>query len=95
MGEKVKEVFIIIIISIIIGGNCTVFFPQIARSHIKYSRNMKKINELDVKILALKEQIDEYSKKVGELNDPYYIERIGRDKLKMVKEGEKIYKLVK
>ena len=90
-----KQILILIIVTVLVGGNCVAFFPQIARSYSKYSKNMRKISEIDIKVLALTEQIDDYSKKVVELSDPYYIERIGRDKLKMVKDGEKIYKLVK
>lgn len=78
----------------IIGVNMSIFIPQIVRSNIKYEKNMRKVKDIEVQIAVMEEQIADYGNKTKALEDPFYIEKIGREKLKMVKDGEKIYKLV-
>lgn len=88
-----KIIFGIVIVAIL--GKLPSTISQIIRSHTKYNKNKSRINEIDVRILTLKDQINEYTEKLEDVKSEYYVERIGRDKLRMVKEGEKIYKLAK
>lgn len=90
-----KKIIFIIVTSGVIGVNLSIFLPQIARSYRKSDKNMKRIHEIDVRMLTLNDQINEYTVKLKDVENSYYMERIGRDKLRMVKDGEKIYKLAK
>lgn len=89
-----KGVISFILVFLFIGGNLAKFGPQIVRSKIKIEKNSKKIMELEIEKKILIQEISEYQEKLGALNTPFYLEKIGREKLKMVKEGEKIYQLV-
>ncbi|MGL6063615.1 MAG: FtsB family cell division protein [Fusobacteriaceae bacterium] len=87
-----KIIFSIVIVSFL-SVNIIIFFPQIQRSYTKIKRIEKKIEEIESKSLGLKEEIKDYSEKIEKLKIPYYREKIGREKLQMVKEGEEVYKL--
>ena len=70
-----------------------IFIPKIYRSHVKLNKFSleKKSLELEdknvkIKIVMLKKGIDEFQ-------DDYFIEKQAREKLKMKKKGEKIYKV--
>ena len=64
-----------------------VFVPQIYRSYIK-------VNKLKNEKKQLLNKIEEYNKRIEELKDEFYREKISRDELQMVKEGEEIYRLI-
>lgn len=88
-----RTLFFIVWISIV-GVNLAIFEPQIYRSHTKYEKNIRRIKELEIEKKILNEEIKDYKAKLKAIEDSFYLEKIGRDKLKMVKDGEKIYKLV-
>ena len=71
-----------------------VFVPQIYRSHIKVNKLKSEKKQLLKKIELEKNKIEEYNKHIDELNDEFYREKISRDELQMVKEGEEIYRLI-
>ena len=64
-----------------------VFVPQIYRSYIK-------VNKLKSEKKQLLNKIEKYNKRIEELKDEFYREKISRDELQMVKEGEEIYRLI-
>ncbi|MGL5122847.1 MAG: septum formation initiator family protein [Fusobacteriaceae bacterium] len=88
-----KKIINSIVIVSFLGINIIIFAPQINRSHVKIKRTERKIEEIDIKLLAFNEEIKEYSEKIEKLKIPYYREKIGREKLQMVKEDEEVYKL--
>lgn len=88
-----NKIFLSIVLIGLLGINIFIFVPQINRSYVKIKRIEKRINEIDSKVLAFKEEIKDYSEKIEKLKLPYYREKIGREKLQMVKEGEQVYKL--
>lgn len=71
-----------------------VFVPQIHRSYIKVNKLKSEKKQLLKKIELEKNKIEEYNKHIDELNDEFYREKISRDELQMVKEGEEIYRLI-
>lgn len=71
-----------------------VFVPQIYRSYIKVNKLKSEKKQLLKKIELEKNKIEEYNKHIDELNDEFYREKISRDELQMVKEGEEIYRLI-
>ncbi len=72
-----------------------VFVPQIYRSCIKINKLKNERKQLAKKIELEKNKIEEYNKRIEELKDEFYREKISRDELQMVKEGEEIYRLIK
>ena len=71
-----------------------VFVPQIYRSYIKVNKLKNEKKQLLNKIELEKNKIEEYNKRIEELKDEFYREKISRDELQMVKEGEEIYRLI-
>ena len=71
-----------------------VFVTQIYRSYIKVNKLKSEKKQLLKKIELEKNKIEEYNKHIDELNDEFYREKISRDELQMVKEGEEIYRLI-
>lgn len=76
-----------------VGANIYMFFPSIQRSRVKMERIDKRVLEINSKIAGYDEKIAEYDEKIGKLKIDFYREKLGREKLQMVKEGEKIYKV--
>lgn len=71
-----------------------VFVPQIYRSYIKINKLKSEQKQLLNKIELEKNKIQEYNKHIRELKDEFYREKISRDELQMVREGEEIYRLI-
>ncbi len=90
-----KERGIWIVLMCIIAFNVYLFLPQILRSNKKIDRIDKNLEVISTEIAASKEQIASYEEKIKKLEDPFYRETLGREKLQMVKDGEVIYKLAK
>ena len=61
-----------------------------------------KMQDLRQRNLELRQDIEDLKKKNKKLgeerqlleNDPVYLEKVGRDKMGLIKEGEKVYRLV-
>lgn len=84
----------VLIILFVLGINSS-FVPKIYRSFIKVEKlntNLKILKEEKKDILK---SINTYEEKKEKLNINYYKEEIARNYLKMVKPGEKIYKVIK
>ena len=71
-----------------------VFVPQIDRSYIEVNKLKSEKKQLLKKIELEKNKIEEYNKRIEELKDEFHREKISRDELQMVKEGEEIYRLI-
>lgn len=82
-----------ILLSIVISLLCYFFVPAIYRSYSKINRINRRMIDIDAQILAYKEGIKSYDDKLEKLNIEFYREKIAREKLQMVREGEKLYKL--
>ncbi|MGL5050543.1 MAG: septum formation initiator family protein [Fusobacteriaceae bacterium] len=88
-----KKYLIDIVLLGFLGMNIFVFVPSIARSKVKLERIDKRSLEINSKKSVLEEKIADYDIKITKLNSPFYREKIGREKLQMIQEGEKIYKV--
>ncbi|MGL4392843.1 MAG: septum formation initiator family protein [Fusobacteriaceae bacterium] len=84
-----------ILLMFVIGITASKFVPQIIRSNTKIQRTEKAIKDIEKKIIATNDGIESYQKKLKDLEDPFFREKLGREKLQMVRDGEKIYKLKK
>ena len=84
----IKKMLILLFISI----NIFIFIPQMKRSLGKIDRLDNKILEIDSQIKVINRKIIEYDIKILDSKNSFYREKIGREKLQMVREGEKIYK---
>lgn len=73
-------------------GNAVFFMPKISRSLNKISQLDKQIKELDLRIAGYKKEIKSYDEKTIKMKSDFYREKMGRDKHKLIKEGETIYK---
>ena len=71
------------------------FFPKIHRSFIKTSKLSVNLSNLKKQKKDILESINTYKEKTKNLKKEYYKEEIARNCLKMVKPGEKIYKVIK
>ena len=91
MKKYIKNIIILIFLSI----NIFIFIPQIKRSLSKIYRLDKSINEIDSQIEGISEKILEFDERILDSKIDFYREKIGREKLQMVREGEKIYKEIK
>ncbi|WP_320046968.1 septum formation initiator family protein [uncultured Ilyobacter sp.] len=69
------------------------FLPKIYRSHVKLNKLIKEKKDLNLIHENVKIDIMELDQDIEKLNDPYYIEKISREKLQMRKKGEVIYRL--
>ncbi|MGL4403127.1 MAG: septum formation initiator family protein [Fusobacteriaceae bacterium] len=81
-----------IIMLIFLAGNVIVFTPKISRSINKLSKLNTHIGELDLKIAGYGKEVRVYEEKILKMKDEFYREKMGRDKHKLVKEGESIYR---
>lgn len=82
-----------LILSFILGTICYFFAPPIYRSYSKINRIDRRLVDIDAEILAYQENIKQYDDKLSKLSIEFYREKIAREKLQMVREGEKLYKL--
>lgn len=69
------------------------FLPKIYRSHVKLDKLIKEKKDLNLIHENVKINIMELDQDIEKLDDPYYIEKISREKLQMRKKGEVIYRL--
>ncbi|ADO83142.1 FtsB family cell division protein [Ilyobacter polytropus] len=69
------------------------FLPKIYRSHVKLNKLIKEKKDLNLIHENVKINIMELDQDIEKLDDPYYIEKISREKLQMRKKGEVIYRL--
>lgn len=68
--------------------------PDIYVNYNKERKILKECEEIYKKIELEKIKTDEFEVKIKELDDEFQIEKIVRDKLKMVKENEEIYRFI-
>lgn len=87
-----KGVIIFLASIIFLGGNLYVFIPSIMRSYNKLEKLDRQGRDLDSKIIYYKQEITAYEDKIEKMKDEFYREKMGRDKHKLVKEGETVYK---
>lgn len=87
-----KRLPIFISLLIFLAGNGVFFIPKISRSVNKLSKLNDQIAELDLKIIGYGKEIKNYEDKILKMKDEFYREKMGRDKYKLIKEGETIYK---
>ena len=71
------------------------FAPNIYRSCVKISKLEKEISSLKESQCSIKEKIKMYEEETEKLKDIDNREKMVRDKLQMVKHGEKIYRVTK
>lgn len=81
-----------IIMLVFLAGNVVFFAPKISRSVNKLNKLNEQIRELDFKIVGYGKEIKAYEEKILKMKDEFYREKMGRDKHKLVKEGETIYR---
>ena len=70
-----------------------IFLPKIYRSHIKINKLYREKKSLELEEKNVRIRIAGLDKSIAELNNDYFIEKQAREKLKMKKKGEKIYRL--
>lgn len=71
-----------------------IFVPQIYKSGDKISRLRSEIERLDERIVNDEKRLEELKISINMLEDTYFKERLVRKRLRMVKDGEVIYKLL-
>ena len=71
------------------------FAPNMYRSCIKISKLENEISSLKESQCSIKEKIKMYEEETEKLKDIDNREKMVRDKLQMVKHGEKIYRVTK
>ncbi|MGL4981186.1 MAG: septum formation initiator family protein [Fusobacteriaceae bacterium] len=81
-----------IIMLIFLAGNVVFFIPKISRSMNKLNKLEEHIEELDVKIVGYSKEINLYEEKISKMKNEFYREKMGRDKHKLIKDGEIIYR---
>lgn len=69
------------------------FLPKIYRSHVKLNKLNKEKKDLNLSLKNVKISITELEQDIVRLDDPYYIEKISRERLQMRKKDEVIYRL--
>lgn len=67
--------------------------PQIYRSCVKINKLKAEKNQIIEKIQLEKNKIEEYNNSIKALEDEFHREKISRDRLQMIKDGEEIYRL--
>lgn len=70
-----------------------VFIPKIYRSHVKLNKFSLEKKSLELEDKNVKIEIARLKKGIDEFQDDYFIEKQAREKLKMKKKGERIYKV--
>ncbi|MGF6905869.1 FtsB family cell division protein [Fusobacterium sp. PH5-44] len=71
-----------------------IFVPQIYKSGEKISKLRAEIERLDERIVSDEKRLEELKNNINMLEDPYFKEKLVRKRLRMVKDGEVIYKLL-
>lgn len=87
-----KRLPIFIILLFFLGGNALFFLPKISRSLNKLEKLNEQIKDLDIKIAGSEKEIKNYEQKILKMQNEFYREKMGRDKHKLIQEGEQIYK---
>lgn len=87
MRGYIKNGVILLFLSI----NIFIFIPQVKRSFSKINRLDTSIMGINSQLEGMKERIDEFDEKILDSKIEFYREKIGREKLQMVGEGEKIW----
>lgn len=87
-GKRIAAVLFILI-------NLASFAPNIYRSKVKVAKLEKEISSLKEAQAGIQERIKKYDKEIEDLKDISNREKIVRNKLQMVKNGEIIYRVTK
>lgn len=80
---------VLIALSIVVG-----VIPQIYKSFVKIQKLNSELNALKYRKQELNDEIRRYKINTDRLKDDFYKEKEVREKLKMVKPGEHIYKVL-
>jgi cell division protein FtsB len=91
MDKGLKRIFVVGII----GTGICVAGPNIYRSYIRLTKLKIEREELTLKKEQYVEQIRIYDEEIEKLKQNFYREKIAREKLFMIKEGEKIIRINK
>lgn len=84
-----RVVLVLIALSIVVGVT-----PRIYKSFIKIQKLTFELNALKYRKQELNDEIRRYKINTDRLKDDFYKEKEVREKLKMVKPGEHIYKVL-
>jgi len=71
-----------------------IFIPQIFQSDEKISRLREELVKTEEKIVSEQKKLVELKANIEKLDDTFYKEKLVRKRLRMVKDGEIIYKLL-
>ena len=80
---------VLIVLSIVVGVT-----PRIYKSFVKIQKLTSELNLLKHRKQELNDEIRRYKMNTDRLKDDFYKEKEVREKLKMVKPGEHIYKVL-
>lgn len=80
---------VLIVLSIVVGVT-----PRIYKSFVKIQKLTSELNTLKYRKQELNDEIRRYKINTDRLKDDFYKEKEVREKLKMVKPGEHIYKVL-
>lgn len=80
---------VLIVLSIVVGVT-----PRIYKSFVKIQKLTSELNLLKYRKQELNDEIRRYKINTDRLKDDFYKEKEVREKLKMVKPGEHIYKVL-
>lgn len=87
-GKRILAVLFILL-------NLASFAPNIYRSIVKVSKLENELLSIRETENSIRERIESYDKEMEDLKDIDNREKMVRDKLQMVKPGEKIYRVAK
>ncbi|SJZ44431.1 Septum formation initiator [Cetobacterium ceti] len=74
--------------------NLGIFGVPIYRSIVRINNLNSEMRNIAMEEKIAKEKIIEYGKRLSQIENPFYREKIARDRLQMKKEGEIIYRSI-
>ncbi|MGL4307555.1 FtsB family cell division protein [Cetobacterium sp. SF1] len=83
-----------VILFCIVIMNLSIFGTSIYRSCVRIENLKEELKLIEENKIELNEKIQEYDNLLNQLKDPFYREKIARDRLQMKKEGEVIYRSI-
>ncbi len=89
MREIKDKLFLIFLI----GSSIFLFFWGI-KSYLKVNQAKNEVRKTEQKLEELKSENEELKKEEENIQDPFYIEKLAREKLGLAKKGEIVYKIL-
>jgi len=89
MREIKDKLFLIFLI----GSSIFLFFWGI-KSYLKVNQAKNEVRKTEQKFEELKSENEELREEEKNIQDPFYIEKLAREKLGLAKKGEIIYKIL-